>query len=61
MIASSEIDLNRLPFVVGAVPRDEPFFPWRSLNVHPYDNAWAIGSRGLPGEVPYSDTSGSQV
>ena len=59
MIDSSEIDVGRLPFASGAVPRDEPFFPWRSLNVYPYDNAWGIGSRGLPDEVPYSDTAGS--
>jgi hypothetical protein len=53
-IASSEIDVTSLPFVTGAVPRDEPFFPWQTLNVHPYGNSWGIGSRGLPGEEPYS-------
>ena len=54
MIASSDIDVSRLPFVTGAVPRDEPFFPWKTLNIHPYGNTWGIGSRGLPGEEPYS-------
>ncbi len=55
MIAASEIEVNRLPFVTGAVPRDEPFFPWKSLNIFYYDNSWGIGARGLPGEVPYRD------
>ncbi len=54
-IASSELDVATLPFVSGPVPRDEPFFPWKSLDVHPYNNTWGIGSRGLPHEVPYSN------
>ena len=58
MMASSEIAVNRLPFVTGAVPRDEPFFPWQSLNIFYYNNTWGIGSRGLPGEIPYSKIDG---
>jgi hypothetical protein len=39
------------------VPRDEPFFPWQSPNIFPYNNAWAIGARGLDGEDPYSNVT----
>ncbi len=60
VIASSEIDTDRLPFFAEPVPRDEPFFPWRTLEVHPYGNAWGIGARGLPGESPYHQPDGSQ-
>ena len=49
-----------VPFVTGAVPRDKPFFPWRTLNLHPCDNAWGIGSSGLPGESPYHRPDGSR-
>ena len=40
----------------GEVAADLPFFPWGdSLKQHNYpDLKWMIGSRGLPGEVPYS-------
>lgn len=59
MIESSEIDVTNLPFVTGEVPRDEPFFPWRTLMAYPFNNTWGIGATGLPGEVPYSNLKGS--
>ena len=58
MIAASAIKVDRLPFVTGPVPRDEPFFPWTSLNIFYYNNSWGIGSRGLPGETPYTQLAG---
>jgi hypothetical protein len=59
IISSSEIDVERLPFLTGPVPRDEPFFPWKNLSIHARDNSWGIGARGLPGEVPYSELQDS--
>lgn len=55
VMASTDVDAASLPFIGGAVPRDEAFFPWRTLNVHPYGNTWGVGARGLPGEEPYSN------
>jgi hypothetical protein len=58
-ISSSEIAVERLPFLTGPVPRDEPFFPWKNLSIHSRGNNWGIGTRGLPGEQPYSDLQDS--
>lgn len=46
LIESNQIDVNKLPFLTGPIPRDEPFFPWKSLNIHPYNNTWGVGSTG---------------
>jgi hypothetical protein len=53
---SNQIDISALPFMTGPVKRNSPHFPWGdSLECWPYeDMPWAIGSRGLPGEKPYS-------
>lgn len=47
VIESSEIDVKKMPFITGPVPRNEPFFPWKTLNTHPYNNTWGVGSTGL--------------
>ncbi|MCY3018870.1 MAG: hypothetical protein NTW87_07570 [Planctomycetota bacterium] len=53
---SNQIEVGKLPFVNGPVRRATPHFPWgRELRIVPYPNAWLVGSRGLPGEEPYSD------
>ncbi|MFA6293922.1 MAG: hypothetical protein WC637_19190 [Victivallales bacterium] len=52
---SNQIDVNSLPFMTGPVPPSRPFFPWESMDICWYpDFPWIIGSRGLPGEKPYS-------
>ena len=53
---SSQLDVSRLPFMSGDVPRSRPFFPWKTMEVCWYpDFDWLIGSRGLPGETPYEN------
>jgi len=45
---SNQIDVNSLPFMTGDVERNLPFFPWETLDMHPYHGKhWAIGSCGL--------------
>ncbi len=52
---SNQIDVNSLPFMTGPVPPSRPFFPWETMDICWYpDFPWIIGSRGLPGEKPYS-------
>jgi len=51
---SNQIDVNSLPFMNGEVERNIPFFPWETLDMHPYHGShWAIGSKGLPTENTY--------
>ena len=56
VLETNQLDVSSLPFLSGSVPADVPLFPWGdSLAMHNYpENAWIIGSRGLPGEAPYS-------
>ena len=53
---TNQLNVAELPFLSGDVPPDEPIFPWGdSMAMHNYPGApWFIGSRGLPGEKPYS-------
>ena len=53
---SNQLDASTLPFMTGPVESDAPLFPWKdSMEMHNYpQGAWMIGSRGLPGELPYS-------
>ena len=53
---SNQLDVDRLPFMSGPVPRCPPLFPWGdSLEAHTFpDHPWLIGSRGLPEEPNYS-------
>ncbi len=53
---TNQLNVAKLPFLTGEVPPDLPLFPWGdSLEMHNYPgNPWIIGSRGLPGEKPYS-------
>jgi hypothetical protein len=46
----------KLPFMTGPVKPNFPLFPWKdSLDICWYPGTpWIIGSRGLPGETPYS-------
>jgi hypothetical protein len=51
---SNQIDVNSLPFMTGEVERNTPFFPWETLDMHPYHGKhWTIGSRGLAKEDNY--------
>lgn len=54
---SNQIDVTKLPFVSGYVKPNAQLFPWKdSLEICWYPEAsWMIGSRGLPGELPYSN------
>lgn len=55
---SNQLDVTKLPFMSDGVARNQPHFPWGdSMPQTPWPNAWLIGSRGLPGEVPYSHIS----
>ena len=56
ILETNQLDVAKLPFMRGEVEADIPFFPWGdSLKQHNYpDLKWMIGSRGLPGEAPYS-------
>jgi len=57
---SNQIDVNTLPFVSGTVARNQPHFPWGwDMSQTPWKNAWLIGSRGLPNEVPYANPAES--
>ena len=52
---SNQIDIETLPFVTGPVPSSRPFFPWETMEICWYpEYSSIIGSRGLPGEKPYS-------
>ncbi|HEX4140930.1 MAG TPA: hypothetical protein VHY09_11320 [Candidatus Methylacidiphilales bacterium] len=53
---SNQIDVTKLPFVTGPVVPNFPMFRWGdSMEVKNYPTmSWIIGSRGLPGEPPYS-------
>ena len=52
---SNQIDVNALPFMTGTVPPSRPFFPWDTMAICWYpEYSSIIGSRGLPGERPYS-------
>jgi hypothetical protein len=52
---SNQIDVKSLPFMTGEVERNTPFFPWETLDMHPYHNMyWAIGSKGLAREGNYT-------
>lgn len=52
---SNQIDVNRLPFMSGPVPKSRPFFPWETMEICWYpEYSSIIGSRGLEGEKPYS-------
>jgi len=55
---TNQLDVSSLPFMCGDVEADVPIFPWGdSLKMHNYpEQRWMIGSRGLPGEAPYSRT-----
>ena len=58
---SSQIDAARLPFMSGPVPPARPFFPWQTMEICWYPEfPWLIGSRGLPGEKPYSRRIGKE-
>jgi hypothetical protein len=53
---SNQIDVNSLPFMTGEVERNIPFFPWETLDMHPYhDMYWTIGSKGLAREDNYQN------
>lgn len=57
---SNQIDVNRLPFMTGEVERNIPFFPWETLDMHPYHGKhWVIGSKGLPTEINYQKRGSS--
>lgn len=53
---SNQLKVSELPFMSGEVEPDAAFFPWEdSLAIHSYAaGIWRIGSRGVPGEKPYS-------
>ena len=52
---SNQIDVDSLPFMTGPVPPSRPFFPWETMEICWYPEfSTLIGSRGLPGETPYS-------
>jgi hypothetical protein len=52
---TNQLDTATLPFVTGVVPRSRPFFPWETMEICWYpEYSSIIGSRGLPGEKPYS-------
>lgn len=51
---SNQIDVNKLPFMTGPVARNQPSFPWETLNIYYWKNQWIIGSRSLPGEENYA-------
>ena len=52
---SNQIEVDSLPFVTGTVPPSRPFFPWETMEICWYpEYSSIIGSRGLPGEKPYS-------
>lgn len=56
---SDQVAADQLPFRSGPVPPARPFFRWDTLDMCHYpDLPWLIGSRGLPGERPYSDRQG---
>jgi hypothetical protein len=54
LMATNQLQVQRLPFMTGRVDPNKPFFPWSTLEVQAYKNPWIIGSRGLPGEANYS-------
>ncbi len=55
VLASDSVDASTLPFMAGNVARNAPHFPWAdAMPQTPWPNTWLIGSRGLPGEDPYS-------
>ena len=53
---TNQLNVAELPFLSGSVPADLPLFPWGdSMEMHNFPGSpWIIGSRGLPGEKPYS-------
>ena len=56
IMESNQLEVEKLPLMRGPVAPQQFFFPWRdSLEMcyYPVDR-WIIGSRGLPGEPPYS-------
>lgn len=53
---STEIEADALPFMSWCWPRAEPLPDWADIPAH--GGAWGIGSRGVPGEEPYSSAKG---
>ncbi len=58
---SNQIDVSALPFLGERSTPNFPFFPWLQLEINNWANSWIIGSRGLPGEEPYSNRVQSLV
>ncbi len=57
---SNQIDVNCLPFMTGEIERNTPFFPWETLDMHPYHGKhWAIGSKGLAAADNYRNRRSS--
>lgn len=54
---TNQLDVSDLPFMSGDVLPDVPLFPWGDcMEMHNNPgSSWMIGSRGLPGEKPYSE------
>jgi hypothetical protein len=52
---SNQIDASLLPFLGETSSPNVAFFPWDEMEIMEWSSSWIIGSRGLPGERPYSD------